>query len=96
MAATMIGGWNDLRFRLNHDRLGFIVQRSFAAAAQMVVRPELDEVAMVTPNYFPRVDWCQCSGHFLYYGVARARYSAGLFAHLDISQAEESNLITSG
>jgi hypothetical protein len=42
-----------LGLRLNHDRLGFIVQRGFATAAKMIIRPELDEVTMVTPNYFP-------------------------------------------
>jgi hypothetical protein len=42
---------------LNHDRLGFIVQRCFATATEMVVRPELDEVTMVTSNYFPGINW---------------------------------------
>ena len=29
----------------------------------MIGRPELDEVAMVTPNNFTGVNWCQCCGH---------------------------------
>jgi hypothetical protein len=63
MAGTRAGGRSYLWFRLNHDRLGFIVQRSLAPTAEMIGRPELDEVAMVTPNNFPRVNWSQSCGH---------------------------------
>jgi len=43
--------------------LRFVIQRSLALTAEMVVGPKLDEMAMVATNNFPRIDRCKVCGH---------------------------------
>ncbi|HEX6879366.1 MAG TPA: hypothetical protein VF135_03305 [Terriglobales bacterium] len=57
----MISRWHrrgGLWHRLNDHWLGFIVQGSFAAAAEIVICPELDKMAMVASYYFPGIYRC--------------------------------------
>jgi len=56
-------GWSRLRRGGNDYWLWFVIQRRFAPAAEMVICPKLDEMAMVATNYFPRVDRRKICGH---------------------------------
>jgi len=48
---------------LNDHGLWLIIQGSLATAAEMVICPKLDEMAMVATNNFPRIDRRKSCGH---------------------------------